>query len=265
MYLKENSMRSGLLFAILSLVVFMFCSSAQADSYLKQANYTGEATVMGQTQPAQHDTMEIWMAKERAAVLMQSSNMKVIVVPKEAQMYMINVKDKKYAVMPLSIGDAVAEAVGDEAGDSAADQMNAMMKGMMANMQITVTPTEVTKKIGDWNATKYDVAMKMAMIQLTSETWATKDISIDYSMYQACANALMAQMPGFEKMFEEMKKIEGVVVQQNGKMDMMGSQVETTNSLLEYAEKEAPSGMYDLDPSWKKVTMSDLGFGPGGM
>ena len=40
-----------------------------------------------------------------------------------------------------------------------------------------------------------------------SEIWATEDIPIDYDLCRTLSSAMVAKQPGFQEMFEEMKKI----------------------------------------------------------
>jgi hypothetical protein len=97
--------------------------------------------------------------------------------------------------------------------------------------------------------------MDMGMMgKMKSETWATEDLKFDYTTAFAMTNAMMASMPGFDKILAEMKKIKGVVVQQTATMNVMGgAEVKSTTELLEAGEKSAPAGHYDLPAGYKKV------------
>ena len=70
-----------------------------------------------------------------------------------------------------------------------------------------------------------------------SETWATEDLKIDYTRAFTAANAMMASMPGFEKIIQEMKKVKGVVVYQTATTKMMGAEVTSTTELIEAARR----------------------------
>ena len=54
----------------------------------------------------------------------------------------------------------------------------------------------------------------------------------------------MAVMPGYTEVVEELKKVKGFTVKREGSINMMGSNVKTTNQLVEIAEKKAPPGTY---------------------
>ena len=44
---------------------------------------------------------------------------------------------------------------------------------------------------------------------------------------------MMSKTPGLDKMLEEMKKIKGITVLSTGTMSMMGTDVKTTQELIE--------------------------------
>jgi hypothetical protein len=53
-------------------------------------------------------------------------------------------------------------------------------------------------------------------------------------------------------MMKEMEKIKGVVVLQEGTMSMMGTDVKSSQELLEVDEKSAPAGTYEPPSGYKK-------------
>jgi hypothetical protein len=133
-------------------------------------------------------------------------------------------------------------------------KMPGFMKNMMKGMSAKVTETGETKKIGPWNCRKYLVEMNLGMAgTTTSESWATEDLKIDYTRVFTAANAMMASMPGFENILQEMKKLKGVIVYQTSKSKVMGADMASTTELLEAADQAAPAGTYDLPAGYKKV------------
>jgi hypothetical protein len=176
---------------------------------------------------------------------------------------MIDHNKMQYSEMPLDFDKMFEEAAGAQAAEDPEKAeamkkmpgfMKKMMKGVMGNMSAKVTETGETKKIGSWNCRKYLVEMDMGMAgKSNAETWATEDLKIDYTKAFTAANAMMASMPGFEKIVQEMKKIKGVVVLQTSTVTMMGADVTSTTELLEATEKAAPAGNYDVPAGYKKV------------
>ena len=135
-----------------------------------------------------------------------------------------------------------------------------MMQAMGGSTKVTVTPTDVTEKIGDWDTKKYNVEMTIMMMNSKQDVWATEDINIDFDLYAAVSNGPMAQIPGFDKIMEEMKKVKGLPVKTVTTTNAMGGEVVTTTTLLEHADKEAPAGIYDIPEGYKEVQLQ-MGMG----
>ena len=158
---------------------------------------------------------------------------------------------KTYSEIPINL-----ESDGD---DSKSEQMKGMMGAMGGKMEVTVTPTEETKKIQDWTATKYMVESSMPMGSRTSETWASEDIKIDRQLLNMANNALMAVMPGFKDIIKEMNKIDGVVIYSIDEMNMMGTKVTSSLKVVEFAEKDPPANVYEIPEGYTKKEMSMMG------
>ncbi len=239
---------------ILAVACVALAGTAMADNYFKQATHVGAFEMMGQTTPEKNDTTTVWLTEGKACS--QTGSEAVIFDAKKGLMYMVDHEKKEYSVIPMDL-------FGSEAKEGAveSDEMAKMMQAMGGSMEITVTPTDETKKIGDWNATKYNVDIKIAMMPSKQELWATEDIKIDYTMFNTVSNGMMAQMPGFEKIVEEMKQVKGVTVKSIIRTSAMGGEIVTTTELLEYAEKDAPEGVFDIPEGYKKV---EAGMGMGG-
>ena len=133
--------------------------------------------------------------------------------------------------------------------------MQGMMKGA-TDIKVTVTPTDETKKIGDWKCRKYIQEMKTMMGPTTSEIWATQDLKIKYDVYQKFKEAFGGQGTFgnmMSSMAEEMKKVEGVPVLTTTTMSMMGANITSTTELLEFKEVSAPEGTFDIPSGYKKT------------
>jgi hypothetical protein len=234
----------------------LVAAPARADFYMKQRVHTGAFSVMGQDQPEKDEIMVFWIGAGKARTDTESSQSSILLLQDKKMMYMIDHAKKQYSEMPMDFGKILGEAGGGEGEEEGRAQAMAMMKGMMGGMKATVIDTGETKKIGDWNCRKYIIEMDMGMMgKVKTETWATEDLKFDYTMAFAMANAMMASMPGFDRILAEMKKIKGVVVQQTATMNVMGgAEVKSTTELLEAGEKAAPAGQYDLPAGYRKVS-----------
>jgi hypothetical protein len=129
-----------------------------------------------------------------------------------------------------------------------------MMEGFAEMMQpeVSIKETGETQKIKNWKCQKYIMTMKMMGTTTTSEVWATEDIKVDYELYLTLRLSMMPKSPGLDKMLEEMKKIKGLTVLSTGTMSMMGTDVKTTQELIEVSEKSAPAGTYEVPEGYKK-------------
>jgi len=233
--------------------------TTQADTFIKQVTHTDSFKVMGQIQPATDDTSTMWLTKDKACMI-GADNKSSILRADKGIMYFVDHESKTYAEMPLEdLGDIkkMAGVEDDEEAAQAAEMMQGLAAGMMS-MEVTVTPTDEKKKIKDWSAKKYIVEIKMPMGSTKSEVWASEDIKIDYDMFQTISNAFMAQMPGFQKAMEEMKKVKGMTVLSVGEAKVMGTSVKTTTTLLEHSTKSAPAGIFDVPKDYKKKEMTEM-------
>lgn len=222
-----------------------------ADTFMKQLVKTDAFEVMGQKQPANVDTSIMWMSDDKAYMLKDKNA--YIMRADKGVVYLIDDKDKTYSEMSVDIFGEIKKAIGED--NENAEMVPEMMKSIMGTMKVTVTPTEETMKIGDWNAKKYDVVTSIAMGTTNSEIWASEDIKVNYKVFHAISNAFMAPMPGFDEMMKEMEKIKGMQVKSITQAEMMGAKVKSTSELLECSEKTAPAGIYDIPEGYKKVEM----------
>ena len=163
---------------------------------------------------------------------------------------MIDHTKMRYTEMPIdSKGDIFASAIaGSDLSNEEQAEAKKMMEGFATMMKpkVSVTHTGETQKIKNWNCKKYIMTMSMMGTTTKFDTWASEDVKIDYELYRNLTFSVMGQTPGIEDMMKEMEKIKGIVVLQEGTMSMMGTDVKSTNELLEVSEKSAPGGTYDV-------------------
>jgi hypothetical protein len=239
------------------LLVFCFALgavSARADVYMKQKKHTGSFTVMGQTQPEKDEIIAYWLGEGKARTDHDNGKSTIFLSDKEI-LYSLDHNKKTYAEMSMEIDKKVDQALADkgEQGKKVAGLMKGLTKGMMGGISVKVTETGETKKIGSWNCRKYIIETKMPMGETRSEAWATEDLKVNYALYLTSANAMMARQPGFQEMIKEMQKVKGVIAFQTATAKMMGSDVTTTEELLECGDKTPPAGSYEVPAGYTKV------------
>ena len=249
---KTRTFRILCLAAVLGVVFGV--AQARADIFMKQKVHTDAMKVMGQSQPAKDSTMSIWLAENKARMDQDAGTSSLLLIDLKL-LYMIDHNKKQYAEMPLDFDKMMQGAAGDDPkAAEAMARMPGFMKNMMGGMSAKVTETNETKTINGWKCRKYLIEMNMGMAgTMNAESWATEDIKLDYTKVFAASNAMMAAMPGFDKIIEEMKKIKGVVAYQTAKTKVMGAEVGSTTELIEAGDKSAPAGTYELPAGYKKV------------
>ena len=245
MRIAKFSSIAGVMLCLLALAV-----PVQADTFVKQVDNTDAVEMMGQKQPARSDTSTAWYTEDKACMISARGNA-VVYRADKGVMYMIDHNKKTYAEVPLTwLSDAVEEAKEDPETSQGMGAMGGMMK-----FEVKVTPTEETKKVRDWEATKYIVEVDMGVGKMTTNTWATSEVDIDGSAFTAMNSAQMAIFEDFGEGMEEMEKIEGVPVLSNTEMMMMGTSMTSNYEVIELEEKEAPEGIYEIPEGYEKTDL----------
>lgn len=248
----KNLKTLGLFFVLLFIALPL---AVQADVYIKQKNHTDGFSMMGQNQPAKDDIFVTWMGKDMAR-MDHGEDSSIIVRMDKKVMYLIDHSEMRYTEMPIdSKGDIFASAiVASDLSEEEQAEAKKMMEGFakMMKPKISVKETGETQKIKNWNCKKYNMTMSIMGMTTKSEVWASEDIKIDYQLYRNLNFSLLGQTQGIEDMMKEMEKIKGIVVLSTGSMSMMGTEVKSTQELIEVAEKSAPSGTYEVPDGYKK-------------
>ncbi len=243
---------------VLSGFLLLTAINLQADTYMKQKTHTDSFSIMGQTQPAKDEITITWIAKEKSRTDTDDKKTNIMRMDK-GLLYQIDHQKKTYREMPLNVKQMIDENVAGQGKEAEefAEMAQDMAEAFAESMEIKVTPTSEKQKISNWNCRKYLIDTKMAMGEVKSEAWATEELKIDWKSYLMLTNAMMAGSPGFEKMidkiYQEMSKLKGVIVLQLNRTEVMNTQVKSSTELLEFGEKTAPEGTYDVPAGYKKV------------
>lgn len=220
----------------LTAAVVLMAGFAAADTKIVKSEHTDSFSAMGRTTPPVDQEQVTWMGSDR--MRSEKGDSCTIIRLDQQKMYILNHADKTYNTLELPL-------------DLTQFMPPGMAEGMMAMMtfDVTVTPTDETKMVGAWEARRYDVAMTSKMASIQTTMWATQDAAFDQEAYIAMYGHLNSMVPGLEKMAEEMRKIEGLVVEEEGvtTMTVMGNTTirrsSTTKSIEDLA---APAGTYEL-------------------
>ncbi len=246
----------GLVAVMLLMAVLILPTAASADVYMKQLSHTDAYTMNGQNYEPVNDTVEMWLSGDKAKL---ESNEAIVIARKDQNVvYFIDPATKTYSEVKYSdLGNAKAMMAAQGVDTANAEQMK-MMESMMAMMQVkaTVTPTDSTKEIEAYKTKKYDVDLQMGTASAKSVYWVTGDIKVDYDLLAKLTNMMILQMPGAAAAIDELKKMEGVPVESETTVNVMGSEMKTSMKLLSYDEKTVPASAFELPEGLTEKKMS---------
>lgn len=219
---------------IISAAVLMTVGAASADFKVVLQHHQDGFSMMGQTQGPTDEEHVTWISAKK--LRMDQGSTTTIVEMEAGKMFIVNNDDKTYTEVDLPVDLAALMPPG------MAEQMMEMLK-----FDVTVTPSDETRKVGEWNAKRYDLKMTSAMMSLDSVIWASKDTPIDHADYFDLFSTVMSLQPGMESMLDQMRQIDGYVVTQEGSMSMqfMGDTTIGSSDVVKTIEElDAPEGTY---------------------
>lgn len=219
---------------VISLVLLMSAGFAGADIKVEQQHHQDGFTMMGQNQPESNEEHVTWISDKKLRMDQGSSS--TIVDLEAEKMIILDHNKKTYTAVdiPVDLSSLLPPGMGE--------QMMAMMQ-----FDVTVTPSDETKKVGEWTAKRYDLKMTSAMMSMNSVIWASTETPIDSKKYYELYSKVMSLQPGMEDMMENMRKIDGFVVSQEAAMSMkfMGeTTVGSSDLVTAIAKVDAPAGTY---------------------
>ena len=227
---------------ILSVVVVMTVGVAGAEYKVELQHHQDGFAMMGQTQAPTDEEHVTWIGDKKLRMDQGSSS--TIVQVGAGKMVLIDHDDKTYTEVDLPVDLASLMPPG------MAEQMLAMLK-----FDVTVTASDETKKVGEWNAKRYDMKMTSAMMSLDTVIWASTQTPIDHSAFFDLFSVVMSLQPGMDSMMEQMRQIDGYVVSQEGTMSMkfMGETTVGSSDVVKSIEKvDAPAGNYEPPDGYAK-------------
>ena len=160
-------------------------------------------------QPAEDATIQLWLGKDK--VRRDDGKTAAILRADKSQLILVNHQAKTYSVVALPIDfDALIPPEARQVAD-------------MWKMTATVTPSAETRKIGDWNARRYDVDITNAMgLAIHTVAWTSRDLDVDYDNVKRLSLALAALQPGGEAAVKDLAKMDGFPVLQEITFDVGG-------------------------------------------
>jgi hypothetical protein len=220
-------------------LLFVASLSLSADIYIKTKTHQDAMAMMGQTTPAKDSVSEQWIGDDMFAQVTPDQSM--IINVKKNMAWIINHKAKNYIETPLPLD--MSKLLPPEA---------AAFAGMM-KMTATVSATNETKKIGQWNCQGYTMNMSVMGMNISTKVWASTDVGFDATAFNAkfMGNIMKGQMMLDDASIKEFGKIKGYQIMTEA--DMFGAK--TTTEVVEISPKKtAPAGIYALPAGYTKTT-----------
>lgn len=246
-----------LIIGLALILVTALASPASAGQHFRMENTTDAYQMAGQTMPAKTDTTDYWIADGNVRVDMGDSAT-FVYVGSTKTLYGLNHTDKSYFEFAEGGFSKLLER---EMGANSGPMMDQMMQ--MFHVKATVTPTEETKKIGDWNCTKYVSEVELMGTVVPTIMWATTDIDVDPALYGIATNAMKAILPGFDEMMTEFQKVKGIAVETSSDANFNGIQISTHGRLVDFSEADAPKDAFVIPEGYNKTEMQMPGMGGG--
>ena len=180
----------------------------------------------------------------------------------------IDHKKKEYTEITLAEMEAMAKQASakmEEMSKQLANmppEMKKKMEQMMGGGASSVTVTKgASRQVAGYTCQDYTLAMGETMTQHLCATTALSfpAPNVDYKRFSGLASSAGAMgnmFPGFSKLAEELKKIEGISIAESMSMKMMGRNIDTSKEATEIKKGPIPASAFDLAaiaPGYKKV------------
>lgn len=223
------------------------------DLVVKKQKHSDAMKMPGMEEPAKDTTEVMWIGKDR--VRTEEGDEVTIVRADLKKLYMLDTKAKTYTAFDLPID--MKKYIPAEYAP--------MIEQMMGQAKTTVTPTAETKKIKDWNATKFVLTTTMPMGgSSTQDMWVTKDIQLDMAAWRDMYGSMMSAVPFAGGIAAEMQKIDGFPVLIERSEKMMGSERKSNETVVSIEQQEPAAGLYDLPQGYTEKPFDPMGDMMGG-
>lgn len=218
-------------------LIAALATHALADTKITTAKHADASKGMGGEMPAKDSTQTTWFAKDKMRI--EDGENVTIVRTDLKKMFVLHPSDKTYSAIDLPF----------DLKKYLPPEIAPMMEQQWTPTKITLTPTTETKKIKDWNTTKYTLVQEVMSMSMTFDIWATKDVTFDRAAYADLYGAMMSMLPGGVTLAAEFKKIDAVPIltEMTFVVTMMGkSESKLRDEVTAFETKDAPEGTYDV-------------------
>lgn len=238
------------LFATLSLFTALTAPAFSADYVVTKSKHADPVKMRGVDQPAKDSTEVTWIGKDRMRT--EEGDSITIVRNDLKKLYLIDSKEKTYKVIDLPV-DMKKYLHPDLVPD---------LEKRLEQIKITVVATTETKKVKEWNATKYTMTMTMPVpkgASFTQDIWVTKDVAIDVHAWNDMSASIMCASPVGGAMAAELKKLDGVPVLVERAQSMYGKEFKGKDEVTLIEQKEPAAGLYDVPKDYTEQPFQPMG------
>lgn len=208
---------------------------AGADTLLTVQSHVDSFKLMGETQPAKDIEVKIWVGTDR--LRRDEGETSSILRLDRNKLYLVDHAGKTYSEIGLPVDLQKYAPAGTESA------MQQMADAMKLNAQ--VTPAGESRRIGQWNTRRVDVAITSAMgMTIATTMWVSKDLDIYPSLNKMSA-ALASLQHGAAAWARQLEQIDGFPVLQESDVSVIGTRFKTREELVAVAAQDAPAGIYE--------------------
>ncbi len=204
---------------------------AAADLKIVKQVHRDGFTVMGQSQPAEDTEQVTWIGDGRMHMDMGDSA--TIVRLDQMKLYSIDHTAQTYNVLDLPV----------DLEKLLPPEMKPMLQ--MMQFEVKVTPTDEYRQVGEWKARRYDVEMTTRVMNMKMTQWAAEVGGYEPSAFNEMYVHLNSLQPGMADAVNELRKVDGYVVEQESTITMMGNDIKSTEKAVSIEQADPPAGLYE--------------------
>jgi hypothetical protein len=231
-----------------------FATAAGADTLLTMKSHTELPAGMGQ--PSRDSEIKVWVSPDNQRIRRDEATVSLLLLLDKNKMYMIDNQGKAYSEVDLPIDFKKLMPAGNE-------EMVAEMN-KMAKMDVTITPTQETRKVGSWNATKYVVHLKNPSgMTIASDMWMSKQVGIDPTAFAKMQAQMTSLSPGNTEWAKKITQIPGFPVLTESRVATPQGDVKTSQTLVAVDVRPAPAGTYQLPSGYTSAPFGTIGAAGG--
>jgi hypothetical protein len=222
--------------ALVLLCLALCAPRAAADLLLSSKSHTDAYELFGKAVPAKDSTTTLWLGKDRLRI--ESEGQNAIVRLDQKKLILLDPKEKVWRAIELPF-DFKRYLPPEKV--LLAEQMFGA-RALTAKLE----ERDETRKIGEWNAKRWDVTLSQQGYAITQEVvWASSELKADAAAFAEMYTALMSITPENRNLVKELPRLKGIPVRRERTQNVSGVAVKTVEELGSAVEKEAPAGLYD--------------------